>query len=375
VRPHLGYYVHHQGRGHLHRAAAVLAHLATPCTVATSAPDRRALGDAVEVLSLPLDVPDGPAEVRAAATAAVPLPPVLHHAPIGVAGLRTRVARLASWFDACDPAAVVVDVSVEVTLLARLSGVAPVVVRQHGDRSDPPHRAAYAAAAGLLAPWPVELEDPTAPQEVRDRTWYVGGFSRFDGRTLPRAVARRQLGLERDRPTVVVLEGTGGTATDPARIDAAAASTPGWRWLVLGAGDQAARDPAARDQGEQRRRWVEDPFPWLRAADVVVTHAGHNAVMEADAARARLMEAAAARARLVVVPAPRPRHEQQHKAGCLAELGAAVVVPTWPDPAAWPGVLARAEGLDPAVLGALVDGGGARRAAAHLDGLVARLTS
>jgi UDP-N-acetylglucosamine--N-acetylmuramyl-(pentapeptide) pyrophosphoryl-undecaprenol N-acetylglucosamine transferase len=375
VTPHLGYYVHHHGRGHLHRALAILPQLRTPTTVLSSleldqtfgdttlpAPgDDRRDGAHTEVVRLPLDLPAG--ERIAAAAGRLPLPPVLHYAPIGVAGLRQRTAALATWFTTADPAVLVVDVSVEVALLARLSGVAPVVVRQHGDRWDPGHRAAYEGAAALLAPWAPAFEDPTAPQEVRDRTWYVGGVTRTTAGALDRAAARQQAGLGTDRPAVVVLAGAGGSEVSLADLAGAARATPDWRWTVLGI------DPARTGEAEPAtldvRGWIDDPGVFLRGADVVVTHAGHNAVTEA----------AVAGARTIVVPAARPFAEQAHKARQLAALGAAVVAPSWPADHRWPDLLRQAAALDPTELSALVGEGGARRAAGHLDGLVTELTA
>jgi hypothetical protein len=362
VTPRLGYYVHHHGRGHLHRALAIVPQLRAPTTILTSleVDDRR--GDPPEVVGLPLDLPAG--ERIADAAGRLPLPPVLHYAPIGLAGLRERTAALAAWFATADPAVLVVDVSVEVALLARLSGVAPVVVRQHGDRRDPAHRAAYEGAAALLAPWTPAFEDPTAPQEVRDRTWYVGGVTRSTAAALDRATARERAGLGTDRPAVVVLTGAGGSEVAPADLVEAARATPDWRWTVVGSGVATAARPAAPAELDVRG-WVDDPGVFLRAADVVVTHAGHNAVTEA----------AVAGARTIVVPAARPFAEQAHKARRLAALEAAVVAPSWPAGHRWPDLLAQAAALDPSVLAGLVADGGARRAAGHLDGLVTELTA
>jgi UDP-N-acetylglucosamine--N-acetylmuramyl-(pentapeptide) pyrophosphoryl-undecaprenol N-acetylglucosamine transferase len=359
VTPRLGYYVHHHGRGHLHRALALLPQLRTPATILTSLDVADPAGSA-DVVRLPLDVPSGERVPDVAGR--LPLPPVLHHAPIGVAGLRHRTAAMASWFATADPAVLVVDVSVEVTLLARLSGVAPVVVRQHGDRRDPAHRAAYEGSAALLAPWTPPFEDPTTPREVRDRTWYVGGVTRSSAWRLDRDEARRRAQLGADQPVVVVLAGAGGSEVGLGDIAEAARSTPAWRWTVIGL------DPAPGDAvppGLDVRGWVDDPGVFLRGADVAVIHAGHNAVTEAGAAGART----------VVVPAARPFAEQAHKARRLAALGVAVVAPTWPAGHRWPALLSRAEALDPTGLAELVDDGGARRAASHLDGLVAELTA
>lgn len=355
MRRHLGYYAHHHGSGHVRRAEQVLERCRTPGTLLTSS--ERAAGP--DVVHLPLDV-GGP-------TAERPLPSFLHHAPVGHRGLRERTARIARWFVDADPAALVVDVSVEVTLLARLTGVLPVVVRQHGDRTDAPHRAAYEAAGALLAFWPAWADDGATPAAVRDRTHHVGGTSRLAGRSLPRAQACAQAGLDADERHVVVLRGFGGDRTTLDDLVAAARATPDHRWTVVGeappaahagAAPHAASDPQVLDV----RGAVDDPVALLSAADVLVTHGGQNAVADA----------AAVGARLVVVPQPRPFDEQLHLASVLAANGCAVVRPSWPRPTDWPAVLTATEQVDRDRLRSYVDDG-AGRAAAILDGLVDEL--
>jgi predicted glycosyltransferase len=335
----IGWYAHHQGRGHLTRAAVVLAELDRPVTVLTSAPDAEVTLPGVPLVRLPLDVHDGPT------------PAALHYAPLGSPGLRARMAAIAAWIEQARPDLLVVDVSVEVTALVRLLGVPVVVVRQHGDRRDPAHRLGYDLAVALLAPYPPALEDPTATPHDRARTRYTGLFSRFDGRVLARADARAQLRLDAEDRLVVVLNGAGGPGCGPAAVQAARAATPGWRWLLLGGSD-------GHDRGADAD-WVADPYAHLRAADVVVAGGGHNSVAEVMAADRPL----------VCVPEDRPFGEQGAKATALAAVGAAIVAPTWPVPTAWPEVLAEALQLDPGARRRLIDGTGARRAAAEIAAL------
>jgi UDP-N-acetylglucosamine:LPS N-acetylglucosamine transferase len=354
MRRHLGYYAHHHGSGHVLRARQVLARCTTPHHLLTSSADASGPG----VVRLPMDVGGWSLDL--------PPPPLLHHAPVGHGGLRRRIAALSVWFADVDPALLVVDVSVEVTLLARLAGVVPVVVRQHGRRDDPAHRAAYDAAGALFAFWPAWAEDPNASQELHDRTIFLGGTSRLEGRQMPREEACVAAGLDPDDRHVVLLGGFGGNGPDVEQVAAAAAATPEHRWTVVGRPPRPssvrARTTADVAGTIDVRGVVEDPTALLCAADVVVTHAGQNAVMDA----------AAVGARLVVVPEPRPFDEQQHFAVVLAAAGCAVVRPTWPCPSDWPAVLAATDEVDRDRLASLVSAGAAR-AAGHLDDLVDRL--
>ena len=357
MKEHVGYYVHHHGHGHLARAEAVLHHLGTKATVLTSSPFARRLEDTATVVRLPLDTDlSDNLEARAAV-----VPSFLHYAPTGSAGLRSRTAQIAAWAAQAEPALLVVDVSVEVALLGCLLGVPVAVVRQHGQRTDLPHRLAYEAATALLAPYPAALEDSNTPAWVRAKTHYAGGFSRFDGRPSDGPAKGWETGAgpaEAGRGRqVLVFGGSGGSERTPRQIASAAAATPDWTWTVLGG---AGRRPASGPSNVRWVGWTRDPWLYLCAADVVVAHAGGNAVMEV----------AAAGRPLVCLPEARPFDEQHAKGRALARLGAAVVRERWPGPEAWPHLLDEAVGLGGHCLSALNDGHGARRMAAFLDRLV-----
>ena len=118
----------------------------------------------------------------------------------------------------------VVDVSVEVALLARLCGVPTIYMRQRGNRFDPAHSLAYACASRLLAPYPEQLEEPHTPAEWSLKTDYAGSISRYSG------TPQRQI----DNQHVTVITGFGGTELTVARLAEAAHKCHDWQWTVLG---------------------------------------------------------------------------------------------------------------------------------------------
>ena len=204
------------------------------------------------------------------------------------------MARIAAWIAAARPAALVVDVSVEVAVLGRLMGIPILVVALPGDRTDPAHQLGLLAGRG-------------DPRPLARRPGRHGPRPAPVGRPDPprrRALAvrrphRRSRRLHGPRRRVLVLQGTGGTSIGPADLAAAAAATPDWDWHRLGPG-----------------AWAEDPWPELCAADVVVTHAGLGA----------LADVAAAGRPAVVIPEDRPHDEQRATARALADAGLAVTV-------------------------------------------------
>ncbi len=296
----IGHYIHHVGRGHLRNAFCIATALDGEVTGLSSLPrPDRWPGKWIE-----LERDDRNAPVRDPSAHGQ-----LHWAPVHDRGLAARMARIASWIDGARPAALVVDVSVEVAVFARLMGIPTVVLALPGNRSDRAHRLGYAQAYAVLAAWPAGLGDMDRDlRPFANHTHHIGGLSRFAGRT-PAAPSRR------GRRRVLVLQGNGGTSIGPAQIAAAAAATPGWEWQRLGPGN-----------------WSEDPWPALCSADVVVTHAGLGA----------LADVAAAACPAIVIPQDRPHDEQRATARALADAGLAVTGPAWPDDRQWPELLARA---------------------------------
>ncbi|MET4099229.1 hypothetical protein ABIB37_001466 [Agrococcus sp. UYP10] len=315
----VGWYVHHHGMGHLTRFLAIRPHVAASVVAFSSLPQPAALPDGTTWVQLPRDDED---EGAGAPSAAEPTARgALHWAPIGHRGHVERMAAIAARAPHLD--AIVVDVSVEVTLLARLLGRRVVLMTQPGDRTDDPHVLGRRLADAVLAPWPAD------DGEVHP----VGGISRFA--TRERSAARRP-------GTVLALGGGGRDAAWDAMLREAIAATPDRQWRVAGGAT-----------------WIDDPWEALCEAEVVVTAAGQNAIADI----------AAAGASAIVVPRPRPFDEQHRTAAMLDELGLAVVADA-SAPGDWPALLARAQALEPD-WSAWGVRGAAGRAAAIIDRVAA----
>jgi hypothetical protein len=298
----IGYYVHHQGLGHLQRARSILTHLDGSATLLSSLP---APDSSHRWVRLPLDNLTRPPDHTAHGT--------LHWVPRHDRGLRNRMAILADWIDAADPDLMVVDVSVEVAVMCRLMGVPTVVMAMPGDRSDRAHRSAYDSAHAILAPWTAEFSASQWSDRWSDKTFHAGAISRFAGRRPTDAFGHG--GPMR----VLVLWGNGGNDRPAGFLDAAVRATPHCRWRQAGVGPEAGRS-------------VWDLLCW---SDVVVTHGGQNAVAEV----------AAARRPAVVIAQRRPHGEQAATVATLERSGLAVGLEAFPEAARWPDLLARAIAL------------------------------
>lgn len=311
--PQVGYYVHHHGAGHARRALCIAQALRVPVTLIGSQLPAE-LPAPLRALRLPGDTAPG---MRVESFDA------LHYAPLAVDGLRERMGLLAQWFREHWPCLLVVDVSVEIALLARLCGVPVVYMRQHGLRDDAAHRLAYESASALLAPYPPEMEAPATAQWLRDKTGYSGWLSRFAGM----APAVPQPGR------VLIITGHGGTGLSAALLEAVARQCPERQWRVAGG--------LAPGQALPNLHWLgplADPLDEMRAAEVVIGSASDSLVGEA----------ASLGCRYIAVAEDRPFSEQCLQARRLHELGVAVGLEQgWPEAPRWPEWLEAACRLDP----------------------------
>jgi hypothetical protein len=324
----IGYYVHHQGHGHRIRAASIAAAMRTPVTALSSAPIDATGFDAV--VELARDDLGSRRDVSAQ--------DLLHWAPLRDPGMRSRMARLAGWIDETDPAAIVVDVSVEVAVFARLLGVPVIVVAMPGLRDDSPHQLAYGIADAILAPWPRGICQPQWLHPYLHKTTFTGGISRFAGRARQEDPALRS--------DVLVITGSGGSRISAQVVDACRAAYPDTTWRFAGGPDN----------------WLPDPWPSMCGAGVIVGNAGQNTVADlAVAARPAIL-----------IPEDRPFGEQLAIGEMLQSLELAAVTSQWPDLLCWPELRAAAAQTSPERWSRWETAGAAQRAADVIEEVAGR---
>lgn len=362
IRP-FGYFVHHQGRGHAERCAAIAHALPAerPLTLFCARDDIfPALPAHVEIRRIPsLFEPGGDEQ---GSMDWVPTPRTLHCAPLGWPGIRTAMATISGWFHAADPALMICDVSAEIAQLARICSVPHVKVLQHGNRTDPGHQSAYDGAAGLLAPFHADLAQPEWSTAMRARTCFAGGLG-VDTRVPEREVARQRVGVGAEEEMILVLSGGGGGGFAQAPLGVGARAYPSARWITIGAvqRDWHATEPA----NIEHRGWVDNAADHIAAADLVIASTGNTTCQQI---------LAAARPWLAV-PEWRYFDEQHRKADALGAAGVATIRPHLPSSAQdWTGAITEARANHaPARQRAMIEDMPADKAALWLEALADRL--
>lgn len=285
----IAFYVHHHGSGHLMRCVQIASAL-KGYRIIFMGTGLQHVDPSIEVIDLPSDLPEGNEQDDLSSLQ----PDSFHYAPTGLKGIRERTAIMTSVFQRSYPMLLIVDVSVEVTLLARLCGIPTIVIRQHGIRTDLPHLLAYQSAELLLAPFSESLYRG-AKDWAYQKTLFSGGFSRFDGLSGSGKEHRGHVG---------VLLGAGGTSIDIQLIEKIAVQAEGYTFHILGA--RAEHSSVANIQWHGK---VENPMTILRDCGLLLGNTGHNTVMEV----------AALNKRFIGIPEERPFAEQEEKAAAIAE--------------------------------------------------------
>lgn len=287
----IAFYVHHHGSGHLMRTMQIVKAL----------PDYKIIlfGSALQTVNLagllnvalihlPLDFDDVNIDEEPDDT----LPETFHYAPLNVPGIKNRMAIMANVFEKESPMILVVDVSVEITLFARLCGIPTIVMAQHGKRNDLPHLMAFQSAALILAPFSESLYVGER-NWVYDKTLFTGGFSRFipDG------------SHEMKENEIAILIGAGGTSINANFIKHIAQQSPTLTFHVIG--------EERHDDENTNIFWhgrVDHPQALLDSVSIIIGNTGHNTVMEV----------ATLNKRFIGIPESRPFAEQEQKAEAVA---------------------------------------------------------
>ncbi len=332
----IGWYLHHHGRGHLQRLRAVAPLLDEELTVFSSLPAEPVTSAAgpARWVQLPADnTPESgcsnPARADPSAAGALHWAPLLHR------GHAQRLAAIAAAAPRLN--GLVVDVSAEVTILARLLGLPVALFTQPGNRTDAAHRFALDLASVIIAPFPAAdvvgagAFAAAAPHLMgRDRVTCVGAIAP----PLPDRVA--------------AAEAPNHDASGADGLSAAAETRPGLRVLVVGGMGGSGLTAQALEQaaGRSRHTWKvlgaagypfsTDVAAELEQCDVAVVSAGLGSLAELSRA---------GRPGLVIAE-QRPFDEQLTTGRMLSALGA-VVIDEPPAAYEWDELLAAAVSAGP----------------------------
>ncbi|WP_442591815.1 glycosyltransferase [Pedobacter sp. AW31-3R] len=281
-------YIHHHGLGHFMRTMTIVNALPDYdfILMGSKLPIQTPLPSHVRLVHLPSDLPDADDTHYKRGH----MVESLHYSPLNVHGIRSRSAIITDVFKNEFPMILIVDVSVEVTLLARLCGIPTIVMRQHGKRTDLPHLLAYQSAELLIAPYPRSLYHGEE-DEAYAKTVFTGGFSKFTTSLNP---------VEELTNHIAIIIGGGGSSLTSDFVISLASTFPDYFFHLLG-------NVSTEPDGPFNLKWhghLENPQQVIEKCIIVIGNTGHNTVME----MANLNK------RFIGIPEQRPFDEQLEKA-------------------------------------------------------------
>lgn len=322
----VSYYAHHVGSGHLRHAQRIAACRLFDLQVTSTGPRNEAiLKESLEYVALSPDVTDD------VGTALPANETFLHFAPTNSL-IQQRFSQLNRAWRNFTPDVVMVDVSVEVALFARLSGYPVAFRRMPGDREDRGHQMAYSLADALFAYFPIELEDPSHLKKYGHKSHYLTA-GEPTGNT-PFAEAKRTKGSLRRR---VVVQTSLASSIPLRHLARAAVESPEWDWDVVGS---VSVDSTPLPRNLVLHGVLPDPAPVMVTADVIISSAGHNAVVAA----------ANSHRPVLLIPEDRPFNEQHAFANALRSSANVDVIDTWHPHLPWPKILSGVAKRDPKTL-------------------------
>ncbi len=340
----IAFYLNLQGAGHCRRFEAIARHLPKFCQLAVvgmdGPPKITHLNRPVDCISVPGYGPPPTNPFLQQQTAHD-----YHDFLVNQGGNAAFAMAMVSFLSEWQPDLLVSDVGLEASILGRMCGIPVIYARQHGRRWDKGHQLAYEWACSLWAPFSPEMEQADCPKWIREKTFYSGGFCRFSARSPAVSLPDSYIP---NKPNVLVMTGFGGTEITPQKLSTAAAMMSQWRWHLLGKNVMA--------EGIACHGVVEDVWPYLCHADLVVANAGHNSVMETIAAEAPA----------VFIPAERPFDEQICKVDVLRDLGVGIISQGWPELDEWEGLWMRSHAQDRSGWRRFQDADAPRKAAEHM---------
>jgi hypothetical protein len=195
-------------------------------------------------------------------------PRYLHYSPVGSSKILKRSEAILRKCIDRNICLMIVDVSVEVAALMRVSSIPYAYVRLFGDRTDIPHIEAYKGATFLLAYFPRHLEPLDTPDWVKEKTLYLGFVSQYSGVT---TITSSNTSNENE---VAYITGSGGGSRGLGKLRILARANPSKSFYVIGQKQRTMSDNIIQ------LGYVKDVGQALNDIDTVIIAPGMNLTSE-----------------------------------------------------------------------------------------------
>ncbi|MGO4911766.1 hypothetical protein [Leeuwenhoekiella sp. W20_SRS_FM14] len=291
----IAYYAHSHGSGHSRYASRFAEGYGSNCVILTDSLYN--FPDNAEVQHLPNEDLDG--------TQLLPdsynKPKYLHYSPVGLSKILKRNTYILEALQKFSIDLLIVDVSVEIAALARVSSVPYVYRRMPGNRSDLAHTEAYRGALFLLAYYPKDFESIDTPAWIIAKTCYLGFIDKPEKQS-----------IQHEKPfyDITIVTGFGGTAITTL-LPVLLAQFPDYSIQIIGPVDPTIKNENITYQGVVER--IED---FIHKDTIVIASCGTNMVLKMISLGKKFL----------AFPEERPYLEQETTATILENLNIAYKV-------------------------------------------------
>lgn len=289
----IGYYIHHHGDGHRQRAMAIAAYAPEYFTLlGTKLAGNCGNFDYIDLEDDKIALGDKQQNEYLWAT---------HYTPIGVSAIKKRIQRITQWIAETEPALIVVDVSVEIAMLARLCSTPTIYVRLTGNRLDAAHIEAFSSASALLCPYHRLLEANDTPYWIVKKSQFFSNLTQFHNKQ------------NNQQKIITIVLGAGGHDLSLNNLIEIAQQLPDWELEAIGPIDTKISPRLPKNL--KLNGWVQNPETYIEKASLIIGSSGDGL----------LANVIAANKPYICLPQKRPFDEQWAKARRLQEIGAAIV--------------------------------------------------
>lgn len=292
----IGYYAHQHGSGHLNFARLFAKVFENEiCTFSSLKKPEALKGQFVRLAD---ENPDGTASFKNQ----IAEPDYLHYSPVGQRSIQLRSAQILQEVVERKIKFMVVDVSVEIAALMRVSSIPYAYVKLPGHRDDAAHIQAFQGAVFVLAYYPEEFESDQTPDWLRKKMIYLGFVT---DRKIGQQITATSEGVN----NILVISGGGGNERLLQAIDLLPERFTSAEIKVIGMPEEIFNISRIRNCG-----YVQNFQNLLEQADLVVANCGLNSVTE-------ILQAKKA---FVAIPEDRPYNEQETTATHLYQHDLAI---------------------------------------------------
>jgi len=310
-KPNIIFYCSWGGLGHVARACAIIKNLPNQGAYTVATPERWPFSNPSKNFRH-IKLPEPKSRIRLDKENLI----VQNYTPKAndIEGYKKHLHAFIKSLRETNPQLVVVDNPAEISIITKILGYKTVVIYESLNTTDLRWRLGWKNVDKILAPYPKQFLTQSKFPYLKN-TYCSGGFTRYDGEPIPDQVkAKNKISFNKNKKHVLVTVGKGRKSEKIIKKILKATSNLNYQIVIL----YPEKSKAISKITKQYPRCIQinnvyDKIKlYLSTADIIITGAGYNSVMESCYFRKPT----------IAIPLERIYNEQLNKAKIMSDLGA-----------------------------------------------------